>query len=95
MKVASLRQKCGEAGFMRELFPGASADLVHPFPPRRMAARVRLHQTFQPFATEVDSAEIDRTGEYPGAWSTPRRWALRRKILKYGGSASRTSSTAA
>src|SRR3989442_15805306 len=71
MKVAEAsRQKEWERpSFMRELFLGRfRLDLVHPFPlPGEWRPEFKaFYDKFQAFLRdEVDSAEIDRTGEYP------------------------------
>jgi alkylation response protein AidB-like acyl-CoA dehydrogenase len=71
MKVAEAsRQKEWESpSFMRELFLGRfRLDLVHPFPlPGEWRPEFKaFYDAFRAFLRdEVDSAEIDRTGEYP------------------------------
>ncbi len=71
MKVAEAsRQKEWERpSFMRELFLGRfRLDLVHPFPlPGQWRPEFKaFYDRFRAFLRdEVDSAEIDRTGEYP------------------------------
>jgi alkylation response protein AidB-like acyl-CoA dehydrogenase len=55
--------------FIRELFLGNFAlPLIHPFPERGVPREefTRFYSALEQFLkTEVDSAEIDRTGEYP------------------------------
>ena len=71
MKVAEAsRQKEWESpSFMRELFLGSfRLDLIHPFPlPGEWRPEFKaFYEAFRAFLRdEVDSAEIDRTGEYP------------------------------
>src|SRR5258705_6760734 len=71
MKVAEAsRQKEWERpSFMRELFLGRfRLDLVHPFPlpgPWRPEFKAFYDRLRSFLRNEVDSAEIDRTGEYP------------------------------
>jgi hypothetical protein len=71
MKVAeaSRQQEWERPSFMRELFLGRfRLDLVHPFPlPGEWRPEFKaFYEKFRAFLRdEVDSAEIDRTGEYP------------------------------
>jgi alkylation response protein AidB-like acyl-CoA dehydrogenase len=71
MKVAeaSRQQEWERPSFMRELFLGRfRLDLVHPFPlPGEWRPEFKaFYEAFRAFLRdEVDSAEIDRTGEYP------------------------------
>jgi alkylation response protein AidB-like acyl-CoA dehydrogenase len=66
---ASRQAEWAQPSFMRELFLGNfRLDLLHPYPPAReerpefAAFYARLKEFLQ---HEVDSAEIDATGEYP------------------------------
>src|SRR4029453_12994071 len=66
---ASRQSEWEKPSFMRELFLGTlRLDLVHPFPlpgPERPEFRAFYDRLVAFFEEEVDSAEIDATGEYP------------------------------
>jgi len=68
---ASRQAEWEKPSFMRELFLGTfRLDLVHPFPlPGEWRPEFKaFYEAFSAFLRdEVDSAEIDRTGEYPAA----------------------------
>src|SRR6266511_4221094 len=71
-KVAEASRQAAweKPSFMRELFLGRfRLDLIHPFP-LPGAWRPEFNAFYEAFSAflrdEVDSAEIDRTGEYPG-----------------------------
>src|SRR6266496_3011548 len=68
---ASRQAEWEKPSFMRELFLGNfRLDLVHPFPrPGEWRPEFKaFYEAFRAFLRdEVDSAEIDRTGEYPAA----------------------------
>jgi alkylation response protein AidB-like acyl-CoA dehydrogenase len=67
---ASRQAEWEKPSFMRELFLGRfRLDLIHPFPlPGEWRPEFKaFYEAFRAFLRdEVDSAEIDRTGEYPG-----------------------------
>src|SRR6266581_895232 len=67
---ASRQAEWEKPSFMRELFLGRfRLDLIHPFPlPGEWRPEFKaFYEAFSAFLRdEVDSAEIDRTGEYPG-----------------------------
>jgi len=66
---ASRQAEWEKPSFMRELFLGSfRLDLIHPFPlPGEWRPEFKaFYEKFRAFLRdEVDSAEIDRTGEYP------------------------------
>jgi alkylation response protein AidB-like acyl-CoA dehydrogenase len=89
---ASRQKEWEKPSFMRELFLGRfRLDLIHPFP---LAGEWRpefkaFYEKFRAFLqNEVDSAEIDRTGEYPpkAVDALRKMGAFGMKIpTKYGG----------
>jgi hypothetical protein len=66
---ASRQAEWEHQSFLRELFLGRfRLDLIHPFPPPgdERPEFAQLYGRMRQFLREeVDSAEIDRTGEYP------------------------------
>ena len=89
---ASRQAEWEKPSFMRELFLGSfRLDLIHPFPlPGEWRPEFKaFYEKFRAFLRdEVDSAEIDRTGEYPERVvdGLRRMGAFGMKIpAKYGG----------
>ncbi len=89
---ASREERWEAPSFIRELFLGSfRLDLIHPFPlPREERPEFReFYARMESFLRdEVDSAEIDRTGEYPEALLSALRamGAFGMKVpKKYGG----------
>ena len=65
---ASRQKKWRQPSFLKELFLGNfRLDLIHPYPIREEPREefARFYERFVRLLDSVDSAEIDRTGEYP------------------------------